>query len=600
MAIESPEKDKKENKIDFKYNMKLYLGMLKKYKLIIAAFLFVIFVIEATRVVNDFLFKVIIDRGTEFAAKTLPASQYVQVLTIVAAVFAINIGIKVVSKWFQIHIINRFEGSLILDLKRKFFEHLIHLSHGFHTSHKTGSLISRLIRGGSAIERMTDVFAFNVFPLLFQLLITGASLLYFDKLSAAIAVATVVIFIIYSFIINNLQQSAMVELNNAEDVERGNISDIFTNIDAIKYFGKEKNIKDKFTGLIESTRRAMIKNWDYYRYLDVGHSLILGAGTFLIIYFPMIRFLRGEITPGTLIFIYTIFNNLFNHLFGFVHGIKNYYRAMSEFESLFQYYKIENDVKDEPNAKELKINDGELEFKNITFAYKKRKVMDNFSLKITRNKKVALVGPSGAGKSTVVKLLYRLYDVEQGEILINGKDIRGLKQESLRSELSIVPQECVLFDDTIYNNIAFSNPNATRKEVFQAMKSAQLDRIVAQFPNKEKTIVGERGVKLSGGEKQRVSIARALLANKKILVLDEATSSLDSQTEHEIQLALAKLMKGRTSIIIAHRLSTIMSADQIVVLDKGRVIQKGTHSQLIKKDGLYKKLWNLQKGGYIQ
>jgi ATP-binding cassette subfamily B protein len=199
-----------------------------------------------------------------------------------------------------------------------------------------------------------------------------------------------------------------------------------------------------------------------------------------------------------------------------------------------------------------------------------------------------------------VKLLYRLYDVDRGNILIDGKNIRKFKQESLRSELSIVPQECILFDDTIYNNIKFSNPNASDKQIRKAMKFAQLDKLIESFPKKEKTIVGERGVRLSGGEKQRVSIARALLADKDILILDEATSALDSKTEHEIQKDLEKLMKGKTSIIIAHRLSTIMKADKIVVMDNGKIVQFGKHKDLIKKKGLYKELWDLQKGGFIE
>jgi len=223
----------------------------------------------------------------------------------------------------------------------------------------------------------------------------------------------------------------------------------------------------------------------------------------------------------------------------------------------------------------------------------------NFNLSIKKNEKVALVGHSGCGKTTLVKLLYRLFDVNSGKILIDGKDIRDFKQESLRGELSIVPQEAILFDDTIYNNIRFSNPKASRKDVLRAMKFAQLDRFVQNLPKKENTIVGERGVKLSGGERQRVSIARALLANKKILVLDEATSSLDSMTEHEIQKDLFRLMEGRTSIIIAHRLSTIMQTDKIIVMENGKIVQIGKHKNLIRKRGPYRVLWELQKGGYI-
>ena len=223
----------------------------------------------------------------------------------------------------------------------------------------------------------------------------------------------------------------------------------------------------------------------------------------------------------------------------------------------------------------------------------------NFNLKIKKGEKVALVGRSGCGKTTLVKLLYRFYDVNSGKILIDSKNIKEFRQESLRSEMGVVPQECILFDDTIYNNIKFANPKASRREIMRAIRFAQLDKVIKGFLKKENTIVGERGIKLSGGEKQRVSIARAVLANKKVLVLDEATSSLDSETEHDIQESLQKLLKNRTSMIIAHRLSTIMKADRIIVMKKGKIVQEGNHFELIRQGGEYKKLWDLQKGGYI-
>ena len=287
-------------------------------------------------------------------------------------------------------------------------------------------------------------------------------------------------------------------------------------------------------------------------------------------------------------------------MFGFVHGLRGFYRSMADFQDLFYYGKLSNNIKDKPSAKNLKIEKGTLEFKDVHFYYGKRKLFQDFNLKIRENEKVAFVGHSGCGKTTLVKLLNRFYDVNSGEILIDGKNINDFKQDSIRSETGIVPQECVLFDDTIYNNIRFADPGASRKEVLSAIRFAQLDEIIANFPDKEKTIVGERGVKLSGGEKQRVSIARAILADKKILLLDEATSALDSETEYEIQKDLQKLLRGRTSIIIAHRLSTIMNADRIVVLKRGKIIQMGKHNDLIREDGEYKKLWNLQKGGYIK
>ena len=374
-----------------------------------------------------------------------------------------------------------------------------------------------------------------------------------------------------------------------------------TNIDSIKYFGKEARIKKRFSTLVNKTKKAMLKHWNYYRWIDAGQGAIMALGLFFLLYFPLLKFLDGEMKIGTIIFIYAVYGDLMGPLFGFVHGMRNYYRAMADFESLFQYGKIKNDVKDKFKAKKLKIKKGKIEFRNVCFSYnKKQKLLKNFSLTINKNEKIAFVGHSGSGKSTLIKLLYRLYEVNEGAIFIDNENLKNVNQESLRSELSIVPQECILFDDIIYNNVTFSNPKASRKEVIAAMKFTQLYKVVETFSEKEKTIVGERGIKLSGGEKQRVSIARAILANKKVLVLDEATSALDSETEYEIQKDLEKLMIGRTSLIIAHRLSTIMKADKIVVLDKGQIVQIGNHEELIKKPGQYRKLWRLQKGGYIE
>jgi len=327
--------------------------------------------------------------------------------------------------------------------------------------------------------------------------------------------------------------------------------------------------------------------------------IIVGIAGVFLLFIPAFGVVQGTMSIGTLTLIYTATSRVIGQLYNFVWAIRGFYRHMAAFESLFQYAKEKNEVQDKPGAKDPMIAQGRMHFKNVWFKYHDSWLFKDFTLSISQGKKVAIVGPSGSGKSTLIKLLYRLYDVNQGEVLLDDHDVRDFKKDALRSQMSIVPQEAILFDDSIYNNIAFSNQKATRKEVMKAIRLAQLDAIVQAFPQKENTIVGERGVKLSGGEKQRVSIARAILANKKILVLDEATSSLDSRTEFDIQQALDVLLAGKTSIIIAHRLSTIMKADMIVVMDKGKIVQAGTHNELIAREGLYKSLWNLQKGGYI-
>ena len=590
----------REKPIDFKYNFKVYWSFVKKYKVIIGMVLFLVFIFQSLHVTERYLFKLITDSGAEYLANTLEKSIFIETLILVATIFLILLVIQVIFRYIWLGLVNKFETSAMLDLKKKIFNHVVHLDHEFHVSNKTGSMISKLIRGANAVERLSDVLLFNFAPLIFQVIIVTTSIMLFDLTSSIVVLTTVTAFIIYSVYINKKQQEDNLKANEAEDAEKAVISNYLTNIDSIKYFGKERKVKSNYYKYGYNTRESVLRHYNHFRALSAGHNLILGLGVFFLILFPFLKVIEQQISIGTVIFIYTSFGVMTGHLFGFDHGLRGFYRSMADFESLFKYYKAQKTVVDKKDAKNIRITRGRINFKNVYFKYKRKYVLRGFDLDIKPKTRVAIVGPSGSGKSTLVKILYRLYEVNKGSVEIDGKNINDVKQESLRSELSIVPQEAVLFDDTLYNNIKFSRSNATRKEVFKAMKFAQLDKLVANFPDKEKTIVGERGVKLSGGEKQRVSIARALLANKKILVLDEATSALDSETEFEIQKDLENLMEGRTSIVIAHRLSTIMNSDLIIVMDKGKIVQKGSHTELIKEDGLYKKLWGFQKGGYIK
>jgi len=592
-------KTRSGEKIDFRYNLREYWKALVKYKWTFFWVLFLTTLVEALSVVDRFLFKIIIDDGEKFLAGSLIESIFVRTLIILAVIFILVIILRTVGKWVQMHFLIIMETKMVKELKEKYFGYILELDHSFHITHKTGSLISRIGRGTSAVTDMTDIFVFSIVPMIVSLFVVAVSLAYFDLMFGLVIVLLSLAFVIYSLFVQSLQQKAKLETNAAEDYEKGFVSDVFTNVDSIKYFGKEDKVKTTFSKVTNNTQEKTAKYENYYRWYEAGHLLILGIGVFFLVYFPLVGFLNKEITLGTLVFVYTIYGSIIGPMYYLVGGLRVFYRAMGDFQELFEYGKIKREVKDIPNAKFLKIKKGEIEFRNLYFNYKTRKMFQNFNLKIKPNEKVALVGHSGSGKTTLVKLLYRFYDVSKGEIFIDGENIKGVKQESLRQEMSIVPQECILFDDTIYNNIKFSNPKASKEEVEKAIALAQLDKIIKSFPDKEKTIVGERGVKLSGGEKQRVSIARAILANKRILVLDEATSSLDSETEYEIQKGLKTLLEGRTSIMIAHRLSTIMNADRIIVLKKGEIAQIGKHKDLIFKEGEYKRLWTLQKGGYI-
>lgn len=591
--------ESKKKKLDFKYNLKVYFSLLGKYKLLFFSLMFFVLISESCRVIEQFLFKKIIDSGTAFNNGIVSLEAFLQLLALAAGIYIIVRLLLTLFDWLRSRTINLLDASLMFDVKRKFFNHIVHLSHGFHTTHKTGSLISRLGRGQSGVERMTDFIAFNIAPLVFQLALVSMSVFYFSRVNALIIFLTIFFVIVFSFIMQQLQRDANLRHNEAEDIEKANIADVFTNIDSIKYFGKESVIKNRFAKILEQTKAAALHHWGYFSWMNVGQTLIITVGSFSLFYVTLSGFIDGEISIGTMVLIYTMYVRLMGPMFGFIDGMRNFYRSMADFNDLFQYGKVENDIKDAPDAIALDIKHGKVEFKNISFSHQNRKIISNVSLIINPGEKIALVGHSGCGKTTLVKLLYRFYDVDSGSILIDGHDIRHFRQESLRSELSIVPQECILFDDSIYNNIKFSKPHANRAEVFKAIKFAQLDQFIGQLPNKENTIVGERGVRLSGGEKQRVSIARAILADKKVLVLDEATSSLDSKTEYSIQADLEMLMENRTSIIIAHRLSTVMKADKIVVIEKGMIMQVGKHGDLIREQGLYRNLWKLQKGGYL-
>lgn len=590
----------KKETIDFKFNFSIYLDILKRYIPYVVIILAVSLVVESSVAMDKLIFKLIIDRGADLSAGKLSAELFMRILLAAAAGYGVIVLLRSLGKFTHLHFINELESRLIFDLKNRFFGHLVGLSHEFHTTHKSGSLISRLSRGGRAVEGITDIFLFQFAPLLFQLIAVSISLVYFSWVPAVIVLATVAVFIAYSLFIQTIQQPYNLAANNADDREKGFIGDVFANVDSIKYYGKEDVIRRRYADSSGITRDAMRRHWHYYRYWDAGQTIILGAGAFSMVAYPVYAFMHAQMTIGTVVFIYTLYGNIIGPLFSFVHGMRQFYRSMADFESLFQYAKIENSIKDRPGAPALAIAKGGIEFKDISFRYHKKNVFSGFSLAIRPHERVALVGRSGCGKTTLMKLLYRLYDVDIGCICIDGVNICDVAQGSLRSAMAIVPQECMLFDDTVYNNIAFSNPDAEREDVLAAMRFAQLDRVVKAFPLRENTIVGERGVKLSGGEKQRVSIARALLARTKIVVLDEATSSLDSKTEHDIQRDLARLLRGRTAIIIAHRLSTIMNADRIIVLDRGRIVDEGRHTELIRRAGVYRKLWNLQKNGYIE
>ena len=592
----------KKYEVDTKYNLKVIWKYLMKYKGVVLTLLLLVTLVEIIAFFDNFLFKFLIDKATDFSKGLVTEADFLSFLILLIVIFFLLRGVGTGILWFiNLKLFNRLEGGFMNDLEKNSFWHVLTLSYRYHINKKTGSIISQFTRGVNKVESMLDAMYFHFFPVIIRIILSISVIIYFDVATALALLIMTVCFITWEFWITNKQKNRQNLANYQEDILKQNLSDVFLNIETVKYFGKEKRTQGYFSSLSKKLKNARIHFWDLFSWYVGVQSIIVIGGISAIFYLSFASFIAGDLTLGTVTLIYAAVMKLLPYLYSLMHGYRQFIMANIDVTALFAMFKEENEVKDVPDAKTLKVKKGEIEYQKVDFSYPKTRGeafnIAGLNLKIKPNTRVALMGPSGGGKSTIIKLLYRLFDLDKGKILIDGQDISLVSQESLRNSMSIVPQEPILFDNTIFFNIAYANPKASKEQVWKAIKFAQLDRLIEKLPKKEKTIVGERGIKLSGGEKQRVGIARAILADKKILVLDEATSALDSETEKEIQNDLEKLMVGRTTIMIAHRLSTIMKADVIVALKEGKIVETGTHKDLTKKKGgLYRRLWNLQQG----
>ena len=427
-----------------RYNFRLYLELARKYKWHFVFLIFIVTLISLTRVAEKLFFKVLIDDGTAFTAGTLSATDFIAFLGILAIAYGITVFVKTCAHWINLHLVNRLDTALMYDIKRKFFDHIIGLSHRFHTTHKTGSMISRVTRGARAIEGITDALVMNGAPLVIQIIVVASSVWYFDRQSAIVILLTCAAFITYSLYILRIHMKANVEMNTAEDAEKANIGDVFTNIDSIKYFGKEHTIKQKYAALAQITRKKFIQGWDYYRWMEAGQSFIIAVGVFFLIYFPLQQFIAGTMSLGTLTFLYTVYFNIAEPLYGFVWGARRFYECMADLQGLAEYDRLTNDIKDAPHASELHVKNGALIFENVSFKYNTKKVIENFDLSIKPNEKIALVGHSGSGKTTIVKLLYRLYDLHEGAIKIKNRFVQNCPLFLKNAFFSTIPFTIIL------------------------------------------------------------------------------------------------------------------------------------------------------------
>ena len=476
------------------------------------------------------------------------------------------------------------------------FQHIHKLSLRYHISRKTGALSRVIERGVKGLEFLLRFLLFSVGPLVLELLIiAGIMFFWFDFLYLAVIIVMIAVYIWFTFKVTEWRVKIRKIMNDQDTDANQKAIDSLLNYETVKYFSAEEREANRYDGAIKQYEKAALTTAYSLAFLNFGQSLIITAGLIIVMVMAALGVQSGYLTVGDFVMVnaYMIQITMPLNFLGTVY--REIRQGLVDMGEMFDLLEQPVEILDSENASELKITDGHISFENVTFGYNKsRLIIQNVSIEINSRETIAIVGPSGSGKSTIGRLLFRFYDAQQGSIKIDGQDIRDVTQESLHRSIGVVPQDTVLFNDTIYYNIAYGLDNASRAEVEKAAKDAQIHDFILSLPDGYETTVGERGLKLSGGEKQRVGIARTLLKNPPILLLDEATSALDTETEREIREALTNASEGRSVLTIAHRLSTIADADRIIVLENGSIVEIGTHEALLSKRGRYYSLWTKQ------
>ncbi len=478
----------------------------------------------------------------------------------------------------------------------KAFQHLHSLSLSFHLNRQTGGLTRAIDRGSKGIEFLLRFAAFEIVPVLVELIAVGIVLwATFGLAYAAVTVTTVIIYIIYTIKVTEWRIGIRRKMNLADENASTKAIDSLLNFETVKYFNSEKIEADRFDNAMKSYEDSAVKARASLSVVNIGQGAIIAIGLFLIMGMAGEDIASEKMSIGDFVVVNTFLLQLYLPLnfLGFVY--REIRQSLLDIGRMFALVDEMPDIVDKENAYDLDVHSGKIEFKNIKFSFGNRVILKNLSFVVNPGHKVAIVGPTGAGKSTISKLLFRFYDPSSGIISIDNQNIKDVTQSSLRSSIGVVPQDTVLFNDTIKYNIAYSKPEASIEEIYNAAKLSSIDKFIANLEIGYDTIVGERGLKLSGGEKQRVAIARALLKTPKIFIFDEATSALDSKTEKSIEKSLKKLSNKNTTLVIAHRLSTIIDADKIIVLENGIIAEQGSHKELIKKNGLYAEMWLRQQ-----
>ena len=477
------------------------------------------------------------------------------------------------------------------------FRHLHSLSLRFHLERQIGGVSRDIERGTRGVSTLLSYMLFSIIPVVLEFALVAAVLFAkFDWRFVAVTFAAVAVYIAFTVLITEWRMEIRRQANELDSRANTRAIDSLLNYETVKYFNNEEYEARRYDDNLRSYETAAVKNEASLGVLNIGQSVIIAAAVTVLMVLAAQGVIGRKLTLGDLVLI----NGLLIQLYIPLNFLGMVYReikqALMDMDRMFRLMEENREVQDRPGARELAAGGAAVAFENVDFAYDARRpILRGIAFDIPAGARVAVVGPSGAGKSTLARLLYRFYDVGGGSVRINGIDIRDVKQSSLRSAIAIVPQDTVLFNDTIYYNIQYGRPDATRQEVIDAAQAAHIHDFISSLPEGYETRVGERGLKLSGGEKQRVAIARALLKRPQILIFDEATSALDSKSEKAIQAELDRLARGHTTLMIAHRLSTVMDADEILVMDRGRIVERGTHQRLLALGGAYAQMWRLQQ-----
>ncbi|WP_273723859.1 ABC transporter ATP-binding protein/permease [Bartonella sp. AU18XJBT] len=484
----------------------------------------------------------------------------------------------------------------VRQLAYKTFVHMHELSLRFHLERRTGGLSRVIERGTKGIEAIVRFSILSTVPTVLEFILTA--LVFYISYGwhyLLIVVATVGLYILFTIKASDWRIRIRQKMNTADTEANTRAVDSLLNFETVKYFGNETLEADRFDASMVGYEKAATKIWTSLSWLNFGQTLIFGLGMTIMMLMSAYEVFYKTQTLGDFVFINALLMQLSIPLNFIGSMYRDIRQGLTDIEAMFDLLDVQKEIVDKSDAKPLEISDGTICFHQVKFSYdSRRQILRDIDFKVPGGKTVAIVGPSGAGKSTISRLLFRFYDVDAGSITIDGQDIRDVTQKSLRKAIGMVPQDTVLFNDTIAYNICYGRPSATDEEMRKAAEMAQISKFIEILPEGFQSMVGERGLKLSGGEKQRVAIARTLLKAPPLLILDEATSALDTATEQEIQQALDIVSRGRTTLIIAHRLSTVINADEILVLKSGRIIENGTHTELLRKKGLYASMWNKQ------